>query len=177
MSARDDHSPLPDGIGEENQRPVGTLRRHASPLSLIVFGTVIVLALAGIFGHEREWRAEGNGVALEVHAPEVIRNGEFFEMRIHVASDEPIGELVIGVEQALWTDMTVNTMIPAAAEEESVEGEFRFVFGAIEPDEPFLLKVDVQVNPDIVAGNRGRITVYDADEALVDAQVSISVLP
>lgn len=177
MSAKDDHSPRPDGIGEENERPVGTLRRHASPLSLVVFGTVIVLALAGVLGHEREWRAEGNGVEVAVHAPEVIRNGEFFEMRMTVESEEPIGELVIGVDQALWTDMTVNTMIPAPAEEQSADGEFRFVFDPLEPATPFLLKVDLQVNPDIVAGNEGRVTVYDADEALVDASVSISVLP
>ncbi len=177
MGSTQDGPIRPDGIGEEHERPVGTLRRHASPLSLIVFGTVVALGLAGVFGHEREWRAESTGVALAVHAPEIIRNGEFFEMRIRVVSDEPIGELVIGVEQALWTDMTVNTMIPAAAEEQSTNGEFRFSFDALEPATPFLLKVDMQVNPDIVGGNDGRITVYDGDEALVDASVSIGVMP
>ena len=63
---------------------------------------------------------------------------------------------MIGVEESLWEDMTVNTMIPGAADEASANGEFRFTFAELEPGTPFLLKVDLQVNPDIVAGNDGR---------------------
>ena len=36
-------------------------------------------------------------MTLRVHAPEIIRNGEFFEMRITVEATEAIEELVIGV--------------------------------------------------------------------------------
>lgn len=115
MSTDDKQLTAPDGIGDEHARPIAGWRRHASPLSLVVFGIVVVLALGGVLGHEREWSAQGNGVTLQVHASETIRNGEFFEMRIEVESDEPIGELVIGVDEALWEDMTVNTMIPGAA--------------------------------------------------------------
>lgn len=167
----------PDGIGDEHARPLEGWQRHASPLSLVVFGAVIVLGLTGVLGHERDWRADANGVALHVHAPETTRNGEFFEVRISVRSDEPIDELAIGVEEALWEDMTVNTMIPAATEEESADGEVRFVFAALEAGTPFLLKLDLQVNPDIVGGNDGVVTVYDGDEALVETAVSIAVLP
>ena len=69
---------------------------------------------------------------LAVHTSEIIRNGEFFEMRISVEADEPIDELVIGVDEALWEDMTVNTMIPAATDEISADGEFRFTFAELE---------------------------------------------
>ena len=154
----------PDGIGDEHARPTAGWRRHASPLSLAVFGAVIALSLFGVLGHERDWRAEANGVSLEVHAPETIRNGEFFETRISVASEgRHIDELVIGIDQALWEDITVNTMIPAATDEESVDGAFRFTFAELEPGTAFLLKFDLQVNPDIVGGNEGRVTVYDGD--------------
>lgn len=168
---------LPDGIGDEHARPVAGWRRHASPLSLVTFGTVIVLSLAGFLGHERDWQADANGVSLQVHAPETIRNGEFLEMRIRVESDERIGELIIGVEQALWEDLTVNTMIPAATEETSADGEFRLVFDELAPETMFLLKLDLQVNPDIVGGNEGLVTVYDGEEELVETQVAITVLP
>ena len=40
-----------------------------------------------------------------------------------------------------------------------------------------MLKADLQVNPDIVAGNSGTITVYDGDEPIVDATIEIVVLP
>ena len=152
-------------------------RHHASPLSLVVFGAVMVLGVSGLLGREAEWRAETNGVQLDVHTSEIIRNGEFFEMRVSVESDEPLSELVIGIEEALWEDLTVNTMIPASADEASEDGEFRFAFAELESNTPFLLKVDLQVNPDIVAGNDGVVTVYDGEQALATTDVSITVLP
>lgn len=173
----DTRSPAPDGITEEHVRPVAKWRRHGSPLGLVVFGAVVAASLTGLLGHERTWSAEGGAARLEVHAPETIRNGEFFEIRITVESDEPIEELVIGVDQALWEDMTVNTMIPAPSEEEGVDGEFRFTFAELAPETPFLLKVDLQVNPDIVGGNEGSVSIYDGEEPLTAASVEIAVLP
>ena len=177
MSINHRTSTPPDGIGDEHARPIAGWQRHASPLSLVVFGAVVVLGLIGVLGHERDWRAEGSGASLAVHAPETIRNGEFLEMRINVEAEELIGELVIGVDHALWEDMTVNTMIPAAAGEGSADGEFRFTFGELEARKPFLLKLDLQVNPDIIGGNDGLVRVYDGEDLLVETQVDIAVLP
>jgi hypothetical protein len=177
MSEERSASRTPQGIDESHWRPVAGWRRHASPLSLILFGIVVVLGLTGGLGHERDWEASNRGTRLQVHAPEVIRNGEFMEIRIRVESDEPITELGIGVAHGLWEDVTVNTMIPAASDEKSEDGEFRFTFGELAEGTPFLLKVDLQVNPDIVGGNQGMVTVYDGDEALTQVAVTISVLP
>jgi hypothetical protein len=153
------------------------LRRPATALPLLVFGSVIVLGLVGVLGHERRWTAEANGSGLEVHAPEIIRNGEFFEMRVAVEADAPIEELVIGVDASLWEDMTVNTMIPAASAESSEDAEFRFTYTRLEAGTPFLFKVDLQVNPDILLGNDGAVTVYDGDRELVALDIGITVLP
>jgi len=177
MSSDERRPRPPDGIGDEQTRPPGGWRHHASPLALAVFGLVIALGLTGLLGREAEWRDEANGVRLAVHSSEIIRNGEFFEMRISVEADEPIGELVVGIDEELWKDMTVNTMIPGAADETSADGEFRFTFAELEAATPFILKVDVQVNPDIVAGNDGAITVYDGETQLATTDVSITVLP
>ena len=144
---------------------------------MFVFGAVVVLGLVGLLGREGDVRAEGHGVELSVHSPEIIRNGEFFEIRIRVESSEPIDELVIGVGEGLWEDITVNTMIPAATDEEHADGEFRFTFAGLEPNAAFLFKVDLQVNPDILGGNDGSVTVYDGERELASAHVSIAVLP
>lgn len=137
----------------------------------------MLLGMSGVLGHERDWTAEADGTHLHVHAPEVIRNGEFLEMRIRVASERPIQELVIGIEATLWEDMTVNTMIPAATDEESSDGEFRFTFAPMEAGGEFLLKLDLQVNPDIVSGNDGVVSVHDGEERLVSVDLSMAVLP
>jgi hypothetical protein len=175
--SEDGGSPPPQGIAEEHWRPVAGWRRHASPLSLVVFGVVVALGLTGFLGHERDWSASNAGARLEIHAPEVIRSGELLEMRLEVEAEVPLSELVIGVDQSLWEDMTVNTMIPAAAEEASRDGEFRFTFAELPAGTPFFLKVDLQINPDIVGGNEGVITLYDGEQELTSLDVSITVLP
>jgi hypothetical protein len=142
-----------------------------------VFAAVVGVAFSGLPGHERDWRAEAGGVTLEIHGPAVIRSGEFMELRIRVEADAPIDELVIAVDEALWEDFTVNTMIPAAGEEASENGEFRFTFAELAAGTAFLFKVDLQVNPDIVGGNRGSIGVYDGDVPVVATDVGITVLP
>jgi hypothetical protein len=168
---------FPDGIDAEHVAPLEGWRRHASPLALVVFGSVVLLALTGVLGHERDWQAEVEGTSLRVHAPETIRNGEFFEMRITVETDEPIEELGVGVATSLWEDMTVNTMIPSAAEEASRDGEYRFTFDRLDGGSVFELKVDLQVNPDIVGGNEGNVTVYDGDDAITQVTIGMAVLP
>ena len=171
-------SPFPDGIADDNVRPIEGWRRRASPLSLVVFGVIVAVALSGWLGRERTWSAEGgDGTSLEVHAPEIIRNGEFLEMRVRLVSDRPIEELVIGVEESLWEDVTVNTMIPAASEEASQDGETRFTFADLPAGTAFLFKVDMQINPDILGGNDGTLTVYDGEAELVATDLSITVLP
>lgn len=170
-------TPYPDGIDERHVRPLAGWRRHASPLSLAVFGAVVALALVGLLGHERQWEARGGSTSLTVHMPEIIRNGEFFELRVTVEAADPIGELVVGIDHALWEDMTVNTLIPAATDETSEDGEFRFTFAELAAGTPFLFKVDLQVNPDILGGNQGVVTVYDGEEELTRVDVQIAVLP
>ena len=177
MNADSDASRPPQGISEEHWRPVSGWRRHASPASLVIFGLVIGLSLAGLLGHERTWATSNAGTRLQVHAPEIIRSGEFFEMRIRVESDAPLSELAIGVEQSLWEDFTVNTLIPAATDEASEDGEFRFTFAELPAGTPFLLKFDLQINPDIVGGNAGAITLYDGGHELASVPISIMVLP
>lgn len=169
--------PYPDGIGAEHIRPVGRWARYLSAMSIAVFGVIVALAFSGLLGRERTWIADVNGTRLEVHAPEIIRNGEFFEMRLRVTPGEPIDPLVIGIDAELWTDMTVNTMIPAATEEESIDGELRFTFAALDAGSDFLFKADVQVNPDLLLGNAGTIRVYDGEDALAALRIGITVLP
>ena len=177
MSNPDLRPSYPDGIEEDHARPVSGLRHHASPLGLVAFGSVVILAAFGLLGRERTWSAEGGGARLTVHTSEIIRNGEFFELRIGVEALEPIGELVVGVEDDLWEDMTVNTILPGPADEENLRGETRFSFAELGAGESQLLKLDLQVNPDILGANEGTVTVYDGADALASTDLSITVLP
>ena len=83
----------------------------------------------------------------------------------------------MGIDEALWEDITVNTMIPAPTEETSEDGEARFTFAEMAAGTTFLFKIDLQVNPDIVIGNEGSVTIYDGTDELATADLSITVLP
>ncbi len=177
MSDESNPSVYPDGITDRNVDPVAAWRRHASPLGLVVFALVVAAALSGLLGRESTRAVEDGGTRLEVHTSEVVRNGEFLEMRVRVVADPDIGVLVIGIEDSLWQDVTVNTLIPAASEEENADGETRFTFAELPAGTTFQLKVDMQINPDLLGGTSGRVTVYDGETELVSAPITITVLP
>ena len=166
----------PDGIEEEHARALGR-RGHANPIGLVLLVLVLAGAMLGFAGREVDLSISANGVSLSWHGPERIRNGEFFEMRIMVESDQPIERLVLGIDAAIWEDITVNTLIPAPAEEASVDGEFRFDFGPLPAAQSLLVKADAQINPDVLGGNEGTVTVYDGDRQLAILPVRIQVLP
>jgi hypothetical protein len=166
----------PDGIDEPDERRVRRINR-ASPIGLAILSVVVALALLGLAGREEDRVASADGVTLTWHAPEIIRNGEFFEMRIGVDATRDIGPLVIGVDAELWEDFTINTMIPAAAEERVEDGEFLFDFGRLAAGTPLLFKVDAQINPDRLGPTGGTVTVYEGSQPLVELPLEIMVLP
>jgi hypothetical protein len=165
----------PDGVEHRHAGPSGRL--HALPIGIVVLSLVVIVALLGFAGREETVGASGGGVRLEWHAPTVIRSGEFLEMRIRLDASQAIARPVLGVDASVWEDLTINTFIPAATDESSGDGEFRFEFAPLAAGSTLLVKVDAQINPDILGGNAGTVTVYDGQEALASLPIRIEVLP
>jgi hypothetical protein len=167
----------PDGLTASHQRAATGWRRHASPVALLLLGLMMAGSLAGLAGMEETLTEEAAAATVTWHAPARIRNGEFFEMRLQVAAHERIEELVIGVHAGLWEDFTINTFFPAPTEEASEDGELRFTFGPLEAGGSFLMKVDAQINPDMLWRNEGSVTVYDGERAIAELPIVVEVLP
>jgi hypothetical protein len=165
----------PDGVEDRHAQRSGQF--HALPVGLILLSAVMLVGLLGVAGREETASASGGGVRLEWHAPTLIRNGEFFEIRINLEATEAIARPVLGIDASLWEDFTVNTFIPAAVDESSADGEFLFEFAPLEAGSSLHVKIDAQINPDTLGGNAGTVTVYDGDEALVSLPLQIEVLP
>ncbi|HEV7311888.1 MULTISPECIES: hypothetical protein [unclassified Sphingopyxis] len=168
----------PDGITDPVDR-AQFWDRHASPISFLILGSLVAAAVTGHFGGQPSPRVDADfGLArLSVLTPTVIRNGEFFETAIDIRADEPLTDATLAVEAGLWRDMTINTMIPAAAEEEYKNGEYRFSYGPLEAGETLSVKIDGQINPPLFAGNEGVIAVYDGERLLGRQVFRIKVLP
>jgi hypothetical protein len=153
--------------------------RHASPISFVILAAIIAIALSGLAGGQRSpQRSEDFGTArLEVKTPSVIRNGEFFETRIRIVAARDVSDAVLAISPSLWTDMTINTMIPAASEESFKDGSYRFSYGRLRAGETLVVKIDGQINPPLFAGTRGEIALFDGERRLGGMPLRIKVLP
>ncbi len=169
---------LPDGIEDRHGRP-WRWAKFAALLPMLVLAALLGLALVGTFGggSEKVWVADTPSARLRVTAPEPLRNGMFFEMRIAVDPRRPFEDLTIVVSESLWRQFTINTEIPAPAEETFSDGRFHFAFGPVDAGEALVLKVDGQINPPLTLGNKGEIALYDGDRRIAVVPMTIRVLP
>lgn len=176
------------GAGAANSRPDGITEtmisgrrwhRHASPISFLILAAIVAIGLSGLAGGQPSpLRSENFGAArLAMKTPSVIRNGEFFETRIRIEAARDISDAVLAVSPSLWTDMTINTMIPAATEESFEDGAYRFSFGTLRAGEALVVKIDGQINPPLFAGTRGEFALYDGEQRLGGMPLRIKVLP
>ncbi|WP_279483149.1 hypothetical protein [Aureimonas sp. SK2] len=170
---------FPEGLGHPHLEAPTPIRRHASPLSLLILGSLVAAALLGAFGGNGLDRleADGAGARLAVETPATLRNGEFYEVRVAIVPKRPVTDLVFAVEPSLWRQTTQNSMLPAAAEESFSDGAFRFSYGPADAGEERRIKMDFQINPSLLGNVAGTVSVLDGDSELASLPVTIEVRP
>ncbi len=170
---------FPDGLNERNLRGGRLFARHASPLSIVLLGSLLALALFDVAGGGRSTPvARDFGAAtLIVDTPRTLRNGEFFETRIDVRANVDLGDATIAVTPDLWRDMTINTTLPSPADETFEKGMLRLSYGPLKSGGALHVKIDGQVNPPLFAGNSGAILLYDGDRRIGRLPLSVKVFP
>jgi len=153
--------------------------RHASPISILLLGGLLLAAGLGFAGGQPSppRTADLGDARLTVKTPTIIRNGEFFETDITLIAHVPLDDAVVAVSPALWHDMTVNTMIPAPAEESFKDGRFHFSYGPLDAGDSLHIKVDGQINPPLFAGTTGDIVIFDGGRRIGAMPLRIKVLP
>ncbi|MEA1072658.1 hypothetical protein [Sphingomonas sp. LY160] len=167
----------PDGIDEVSREKGGVA--WVSWFRLVAIGALPVIGLLGYLGGAPSPTAKGASTAatIEVHSPRRLRNGIFFEYRIAVTARQPVADAVVAVPSALWRDFTINTMIPAATEEEYVDGEYRFHFGPLDAGKSLRFKIDGQINPPHIGTTHARIRLLDGEREVTGVGISQTVLP
>src|SRR3546814_19178370 len=86
MTLRKHRQRFPDGLEHAHLSERGVLGRHASPVSVILLGAFLAVALAGFFGGgpRPEFTATSDEASLSVKSPDVIRTGMSFEAEIAI---------------------------------------------------------------------------------------------
>lgn len=167
----------PDGITETHL----TCRwpRSASPLSFLVLAAIILIAVSGALGGfpNPSRSTAGPKARLTLEAPQIARSGMVFEMRMRIDAAHAIARPVIAVSPRYWHELTINTMIPAAADESYGHGGYRFEYAPLAAGDTLLIKVDGQINPALVGGTAGHVTLYDGETPLAALATRLEVRP
>ncbi len=169
----------PDGLEERHAARRPALHRHAGPLSFLILGGLLLIALSGLLGGGRSpvVRVSASAADLTVKTPHRLRSGLFFETVVTVEAKAPIADAVVAVPAALWQDQTINTQTPAPESEEAKDGTFRFHYGPLKPGERLDVKIDGQVNPPLTVGTQGAVILMDGEREIVRVPLTIRVLP
>lgn len=168
----------PQGINKGHLSTKGW-HKHANPASVIGIGVLLAAALAGVFGGQPHptRTIETPSATVTLQFPEILRNGEFFEMRATIKAKKPFKDVRLGISSTYWRDLTINTMIPGPSEEKSEDGQFRFSYGPLNKGESVTVKIDGQVNPPMSAGTEGQLTLLDGDVVVASRPLNLRVYP
>ena len=168
----------PQGIDDTHVQQVWW-HKHASPVSALLIGALLLAALLGMFGGQPHpvRKITSPSATVELQFPEILRNGEFFEMRATITAQRNFEDLRLAVDARYWRDLTINTMVPAPTEEMSEKGEYIFSYGPVESGRTVTLKFDGQINPPMFAGTKGHLKLMDGDETISVIPVALKVFP
>lgn len=157
----------------------GSFRRNRGWLAFVVLSLLMAGALSGLLGgvHNRDLSARTPAAAMRVHAPAVLRNGEFFEFRVQITARRDIAEPVIAISAPYWRDVTINTMVPAPAEETFSGDAFQFKYEALKAGDRLEMKIDGQINPARIGGSRGLVSLLDGETPVAQTPIELTVLP
>ncbi len=171
--------PFPDGIDATHVGPFGGVRAHASPLAFILLGSLLALAMTGMLGGAPAPVTVIHAPAadLQIKLARPLRSGLFFETHVRVVARRDIAEPVLGVDAALWRDLTINSQVPAASDERFKDGQYRFAYPSMKAGDTLEIKIDGQTNPPLVGRLDGSLDLLDGRTRLTSARLSIPVLP
>jgi hypothetical protein len=171
-------SALPDGI-----EPHHIHEAHGSllvrwPLDVCGLGALLLLAFLGVFGVDAKLAGTGAGVSLVIEGPARIRNGNVFDTALTIETQRQIRDLIVLVDEAVWYEVTLNTVLPEPEQYGFRDGAFELRFGELESGERLLIKISAQINSGrSPSTNAGKIAIADGDDILTALDYSLEVLP
>lgn len=145
-----------------------------------MLGVIMALALSGLLGgaHPERSEKQASGDRLAVDAPGILRSGLFFEIVATIETQNGISKPELAFSENYLRDVTVNTVMPDAAQQGFADGAFTFEFDPLKPGDSFKVKLDAQVNPTLGGGGgEGWIELRDDGNPLVRIPLEMTVLP
>lgn len=149
--------------------------RRIALAALVLF---CVAALFNAYGQAADVdTVAGDGVELEIKAPQRVRGGIYFEMRFEVRAERELREARIVLGSGWFEGITINTVEPSPVGEASRDGDVAFQLGRIPAGDRYVLWLQGQVNPTTVSRREVTVELFDDERRLLSHERKLTVLP
>ena len=182
MAAREKSSvvsDIPDELTlEVNRDREGKRDVLARRIGLTVLLVLIALGLLNLFGQRPSvMSAEAEAATLEVHAPERVRSGLFYQARFTIEAREEVEAATLVLDPGWAEGITINTLTPGPVGEASRNGDLTYELGRIPAGDKHVFFLQLQVNPTNVGHREQNVRLFDGEELLATIERSITVFP
>jgi hypothetical protein len=171
---------VPEGMVLERSRDLAGRTHHPyyRRLLLCAIAVLPVLALLGVFGQKPSTTTvEAQAARLSVTAPERLRSGLIFQVRVEVLAHRNIHELQIVFDRGWWESMSVNSIVPEPSSEAYQNGKVVLSYGALPAGQSVTAWIYFQVNPTNVGERRENVAIVDGSAPLAELHRSLTIFP
>jgi hypothetical protein len=171
---------VPDGLALERSRDLTGRSRHPYYRRglLCLIAALPVLALLNVFGQKPTTTSVAAPAAsLSVTAPNRLRGGLIFQVRVQVVARRDIHELEIVFDRGWWESMSVNSIEPEPSSETSKNGKVVLSYGKLQTGQTLVMWIYFQVNPTNVGKRRENVEIEDGSKPLAHIHRSLTIFP
>lgn len=146
---------------------------------LLVLLAVVVLALADVVGQQpTRSSASSPRATLAVEAPQALRGGLFYQLRVDVVARNRIGRPTLRLGPGWTEQMQINTIEPSPASESSSAGRLELEFDPLHRGDHLTVWMQFEVNPADSSGRRDQsVTLLDGGLPLTGVTRTVTVMP
>jgi len=169
----------PDGIVLGRHRDASKRRLVWFRRSVVVLVVALLaVGLAGVFGQSPRTSSFGATEAtLTVEAPTTVRGGLFFQARFTIGALARLAHATLVLDEGWLEQLSINTVEPAPAAEESRDGRLALDFGPLQPGDRLVAYIQFQVNPTNIGRRSQGVTLADGERVIASVERTVTVFP
>ncbi len=173
-------SELPAGISAERDRDLAGRGhepwvRRAVLLALVA---VLALGLANVFGQRSTTSVAAEPAAeLTVRAPASLRGGLLGQLVVRVDARRRVAQPRIVLERGWLDGITLNTVVPEAADQADDEGSLVLAYGEVPAGDSLTVRIAFQVNATTLGSRPADVVLRDGAAEVARVERSVTVFP
>jgi len=165
-------------VAEEPESRALTRGLWARRATMVVFGVVVILALAGVFGQPgTTTKAAGPQATMALGAPSTVRGGLFFQARIDLRALRAIEHPRLVLGRGWVEGFQVNSIEPSAMSESSRDGLVVLSYDKLAAGDHMTIWAQFQVNPTQPGRRDFSVELDDAEQRVARVSHKITVMP